>query len=123
MRYEMELECRIMNAGCGIDLWQEHYLECRPEQSEGSGVFNYEMYLTKDVENYELISILLTMALLFFLIFFAWFISAVIRGKFSYGKVDYDFHEHPVQYTIVCIFLLGVSAGCLYRFLVEMEWL
>ena len=63
------------------------------------------------------------MSLLFAVIFFALFISAIIRGKFSYGKADYDFHEHPVQFVIVVVFILGVSALCFYRFLVEMEFI
>ena len=61
------------------------------------------------------------MSLLLAVIFFALFISAIIRGRFSYGKVDYDFHEHPVQFVVVLVFILGVSALCFYRFLVEME--
>ena len=63
------------------------------------------------------------MALLLSILFLALFISAIIRGKFSYGKADYDFHEHPVQFVIVLVFILGVSALCFYRFLVEMELL
>ena len=61
------------------------------------------------------------MSLLLALLFLALFISAIIRGKFSYGKADYDFHEHPVQFVIVVVFILGVSALCFYRFLVEIE--
>ena len=61
------------------------------------------------------------MALLLSILFLALFISAIIRGKFSYGKADYDFHEHPVQFVIVLVFILGISALCFYRFLVEME--
>ena len=63
------------------------------------------------------------MSLLLALLFLALFISAVVRGKFSYGKADYDFHEHPVQFVIVVLFILGVSALCFYRFLVEMEFI
>ena len=61
------------------------------------------------------------MSLLFGLLFFSLFISVLIRGNFSYGKADYDFHEHPVQFVIVLVFILGISALCFYRFLVEME--
>ena len=64
-----------------------------------------------------------TMSLLLALLFLALFISAIVRGKFSYGKADYDFHEHPVQFVIVVIVILGVSALCFYRFLVEMEFI
>ena len=63
------------------------------------------------------------MSLLLALLFLALSISAIIRGKFSYGKADYDFHEHPVQFVIVVVFILGVSALCFYRFLVEMEFI
>ena len=63
------------------------------------------------------------MSLLLALLFLALFISAFVRGSFSYGKADYDFHEHPVQFVIVLVFILGVSALCFYRFLVEMEWI
>jgi hypothetical protein len=51
-------------------------------------------------------------ALLLAILFLALFVSAIIRGKFSYGKADYDFHEHPVQFVIVLVFILGVSALC-----------
>ena len=61
------------------------------------------------------------MSLLLALIFLVLFVSAIIRGKFSYGKADYSFSEHPVQFVIVLSFILGVSALCFYRFLVEME--
>ena len=63
------------------------------------------------------------MSLLLALLFLALFISAIVRGKFSYGKADYDFHEHPVQFIIVVIVILGVSALCFYRFLVEMKFI
>ena len=61
------------------------------------------------------------MSLLLAILFLALFVSAIVRGSFSYGKADYDFHEHPVQFVIVLAFILGVSALCFYRFLVEME--
>jgi len=61
------------------------------------------------------------MALLFAILFFSLFVSAIIRGRFSYGQADYDFHEHPIQFVIVLIFILGISALCFYRFLVEIE--
>lgn len=61
------------------------------------------------------------MALLFAILFFSLFVSAIIRGKFSYGQADYDFHEHPIQFVIVLIFILGISALCFYRFLVEID--
>jgi hypothetical protein len=61
------------------------------------------------------------MSLLLAILFFAFFISAIVRGNFSYGKADYDFREHPVQFVIVTIFILGVAILCFYRFLVEME--
>ena len=61
------------------------------------------------------------MSLLLAVIFFALFVSAIVRGQFSYGKADYSFRDHPVQFVIVVVFILGVSALCFYRFLVEME--
>lgn len=61
------------------------------------------------------------MSLLFAVLFLALFISALVRGSFSYGKADYDFREHPVQFVIVVIFILGMSVLCFYRFFVEME--
>lgn len=61
------------------------------------------------------------MSLLFAILFLALFISAIVRGNFSYGKADYDFREHPVQFVIVVIFILGMSVLCFYRFFVEME--
>ena len=64
-----------------------------------------------------------TMSLLLALLFLALFVSAIVRGQFSYGKADYSFREHPVQFVIVLVFILGVSALCFYRFLVEMEFL
>ena len=63
------------------------------------------------------------MSFLLAALFFSLFVSAIVRGKFSYGKADYDFHEHPIQFIIVLIFILGVSALCFYRFLVETELL
>ena len=63
------------------------------------------------------------MSLLLAILFLALFVSAIVRGRFSYGKADYDFHEHPVQFVIVLAFILGVSVLCFYRFLVEMEFL
>ena len=63
------------------------------------------------------------MSLLLALLFLALFVRAIVRGKFSYGKADYDYHEHPVQFVIAVVFILGVSALCFYRFLVEMELL
>ncbi len=55
------------------------------------------------------------MTLLLGILFLALFISAIVRGKFTYGQADYDFHEHPIQFVIVLIFILGVSALCFYR--------
>jgi hypothetical protein len=60
------------------------------------------------------------MTLLLGILFLALFISAIVRGKFTYGQADYDFHEHPIQFVIVLIFILGVSALCFYRFIVEL---
>lgn len=59
------------------------------------------------------------MALILALIFLALFVSAIVRGNFSYQNHTYDFHEHPVQFVIVLAFVLIFSIFCFYRFLVE----
>lgn len=59
------------------------------------------------------------MALLLFLIFFAWFVGAIVRGEFAYKNDTYSFREHPVQFCIILAFILGFSLFCLNRFLVE----
>ena len=61
------------------------------------------------------------MSLLLGILFISLFVSAIVRGSFSYGKADYSFQEHPVQFVIVLTFIFGISAFCFYRFLVEME--
>lgn len=58
------------------------------------------------------------MTLLLGILFLALFISAIVRGKFTYGQADYDFHEHPVQFIIVVVFILGMSVLCFYRFII-----
>ncbi|MCQ2108933.1 MAG: hypothetical protein MJZ05_09255 [Fibrobacter sp.] len=59
------------------------------------------------------------MALLLTIIFFAWFISAIVRGKVSHQGSDFEFKEHPVQYIILLIAILGFALFCLNRFLNE----
>lgn len=59
------------------------------------------------------------MALLLSLLFFSLFSSAILRGKFSYGKGDYVFREHPIQFIAVLLFIFSLSALCFYRFLTE----
>ncbi|MCQ2089227.1 MAG: hypothetical protein MJY93_03150 [Fibrobacter sp.] len=59
------------------------------------------------------------MALLLTIIFFAWFISNIVRGKVSYQNFDIEFREHPVQFIIIQIFILGFGLFCLNRFLNE----
>lgn len=59
------------------------------------------------------------MALLLFLIFFAWFVGAIVRGEFAYKNDTYSFREHSVQFCIILAFILGFSLFCLNRFLVE----
>ena len=61
------------------------------------------------------------MSLLLAILFISLFVSAIVRGSFSYGNADYSFQEHPVQYVIVLTFILGVSVFCFYRFLVDIE--
>lgn len=60
------------------------------------------------------------MALILTLIFFAWFISNIVRGTISHQGSDYHFREHPVQFIIIQLFLLGFGLFCLNRFLADM---
>ncbi len=60
------------------------------------------------------------MTLFLGILFLALFISAIVRGKFTYGQADYDFHEHPVQFIIVVVFILGMSVLCFYRFIINL---
>ncbi|SHL99575.1 hypothetical protein SAMN05720467_0234 [Fibrobacter sp. UWB7] len=60
------------------------------------------------------------MTLLLGILFLALFISAIVRGKFTYGQADYDFHEHPVQFIFVVVFILGMSVLCFYRFIIDL---
>ena len=60
------------------------------------------------------------MALLLAIIFFAWFISALVRGKVTYQNSEFGFREHPFPYVILLIFILGFGLFCLNRFLNDM---
>lgn len=60
------------------------------------------------------------MSLILSLIFFAWFIGNIVRGTISHQGSDYHFKEHPVQFIIIQIFILGFGLFCLNRFLSEM---
>ena len=60
------------------------------------------------------------MTLLLAILFFAFVVGAIIRGHFSYSNVDYSFHEHPVQFIIVLLFMTGLFVLCLYLWLREM---
>ncbi|PWJ68355.1 hypothetical protein BGX12_10881 [Fibrobacter sp. UWR4] len=60
------------------------------------------------------------MSLILTVIFFAWFITAIVRGNFSYQNSDYSFREHPVQYVILLIAILGFALFCLNKFLNEL---
>ncbi|MCF0223694.1 MAG: hypothetical protein HUK20_05445 [Fibrobacter sp.] len=59
------------------------------------------------------------MSLILSIIFFAWFVTAIVRGYFSYQNSEYSFREHPVQYVILLLFILGFALFCLNRFLNE----
>lgn len=61
------------------------------------------------------------MTLLLAILFIAMFIGAAVRRNFSYGPIDYDFHEHPVQYIIILLFFLGMAVLSSYLFLVDMD--
>lgn len=57
------------------------------------------------------------MSLILAIIFFAWFVTAIVRGYFSYQNSEYSFREHPVQYVILLSAILGFGLFCLNRFL------
>ena len=59
------------------------------------------------------------MALILSLLFFSLFSSAILRGKFSYGKGDYVFREHPIQFIAVLLFIFSLSVLCFYHFLTQ----
>lgn len=59
------------------------------------------------------------MSLILTVIFFAWFITAIVRGKVSHQGSDFDFREHPVQYIILLVAILGFALFCLNKFLNE----
>ena len=59
------------------------------------------------------------MTLLLAILFFAFVVGAVIRGHFSYSNVEYSFQEHPVQFIIVLLIMLGAAILCTYLFLKE----
>lgn len=61
-----------------------------------------------------------TVSLILSLIFFAWFISALVRGKVSYQNSDFCFREHPLQFIILVVAILGFALFCLNRFLNDM---
>ena len=57
------------------------------------------------------------MTLLLAIIFFVFVIGAIIHGYFSFANVEYSFREHPVQFIVVLLIMLG--ALCTYLFLKE----
>lgn len=59
------------------------------------------------------------MALLLTILLFAWFIGNTVRGTISHQGSDYHFREHPIQFIIIQIFILGFALFCLNRFLNE----
>lgn len=61
-----------------------------------------------------------TMSLILTIIFFAWFVSNIVRGNVSHQGSEYGFREHPVQFIIIQVFILGFGLFCLNRFLNEM---
>ena len=60
------------------------------------------------------------MALVLTIVFFTFFFIALARGEFSYKDDTYKFKEHPVQFTVILLFILGFALFCLNRFLEEM---
>lgn len=59
------------------------------------------------------------MTLLLAIIFFVFVVGAIMRGYFSFANVEYSFHEHPVQFIIVLLIMLGAAILCTFLFLKE----
>ncbi len=60
------------------------------------------------------------MTLLLAIIFLVFVVGAIYHGYFSFANVEYSFHEHPVQYIIVLLIMIGACVLCTYLFLKEM---
>ena len=63
------------------------------------------------------------MTLLLAIIFFVFVIGAIIHGYFSFANVEYSFREHPVQFLIVLIIMLGAAILCTYLWFKEMGFI
>jgi len=59
------------------------------------------------------------MTLLLAIIFFVFVVGAIMRGYFSFANVEYSFREHPVQFIIVLLIMLGAAILCTFLFLKE----
>lgn len=59
------------------------------------------------------------MTLLLAIIFFFFVVGAIYHGYFSFANVFYSFREHPVQFIIVLLIMLGAAILCTYLFLKE----
>jgi hypothetical protein len=61
------------------------------------------------------------MTLLLAIIFFVFVVGAIYHGYFSFANVMYSFREHPVQFIIVLLIMLGAAILCTYLFLKEIN--
>lgn len=59
------------------------------------------------------------MTLLLAIMFTIFVVGALIHGHFSYSNVEYSFREHPVQFVIVLLIMIGAAILCTYLFLKE----
>ena len=59
------------------------------------------------------------MTLLLAIMFIVFVVGALIHGYFSFANVEYSFREHPVQFVIVLLIMLGAAILCTYLFLKE----
>lgn len=55
------------------------------------------------------------MLLFLSILFYAIVVRALLTRNFTLQGGTYDFHEHPVQFVIVVVFLFAVATGCLVK--------
>ena len=59
------------------------------------------------------------MTLLLAIMFIVFVVGALIHGYVSFANVEYSFREHPVQFVVVLLIMLGAAILCTYLFLKE----
>ena len=59
------------------------------------------------------------MTLLLAIMFIVFVVGALIHGYFSFANVEYSFREHPVQFVVVLLIMLGAAILCTYLCLTE----